>query len=174
MLAIPGETVLFGSPEADFMVTSHRIRANFKGWGQAHTISIMLEELCSSAVKYSSQPLLFPLAFFVFLGGGLTTLLVRPPATTFGSIIRFAPLCSGGVLAIGLVFLYFVTRHITLVFSSAGASIELDAMGMGLVTTEELIDTVEAAKDCRFLQSRMVPMEVYQPQGMTEWVDREV
>ena len=164
MLTIPGETILYGSPEADFMVTSHRIRAIYKGWGQAHTISIMLEELCSSAVKYSSQPWLFVVAFFAFLGGGILTLFIQPPGGNLGSIIRFVPLCGGGVIVIGLVILYFITRHMTLVFASAGSTIVLDVMSLGLITTQELIDTVEIAKDYRYLQSRIISTEEYQPQ----------
>jgi hypothetical protein len=162
MIPIPGETILYGSEDANFLVTSHRIRANYKSWGQANSISIMLEELCSSSVKYSSQPLLFVLAFFVFVGGGLTTLFVHPSIGNVGNIIRFVPICGGLAIAIGLAFLYFLTRRLTLVFASAGASIVLDAMSLGLTITKELIDTIEIAKNYRYAQSVTVNTE-YQP-----------
>jgi hypothetical protein len=75
------------------------------------------------------------------------------------------------LFAIGLVLIYFITRRMTLVFASVGASIVLDAMSLGLPTSKELIDTVEAAKDYRFMQCEAFRTR-YQPVWNTEegWI----
>lgn len=163
MLSIPGETILYGTVDSDFVITSHRIRASSKGLGQADLISIMLEELNSSTLKYSSHPLFFLVAFVALIGGGLTSLFLRTPNTNLGALLKFAPLCTGGVVAVGLVFLYIVTRQLTLVFASGGASITLDAMRLGMATTRDLIDTVEIAKNYRYAH-----IETYAPEAQPE------
>ncbi len=160
MLPIPGETILYGAVDADFVITSHRIRANSKSWGQAHLISIMLEELSSASLKYTSHPLLFVVAFFAFVAGGITSVFTHTPNTNLGTLLKFAPLCTGGVVAVGLVLLYFITRQLVLVFASAGASITLDAMRLGLATTRDLIDTVEIAKNYRYFQAEAFTPEM--------------
>jgi hypothetical protein len=52
-----------------------------------------------------------------------------------------------------------------------GASIVLDAMSLGLQTSKELIDTIEAAKDYRFMQSEAFRTK-FQPVWNTEegWI----
>jgi hypothetical protein len=165
MFMLPGENILYGSTEADFVVTSHRIRVDSKRWGQAQVTSIMLEELCSSELKYSSLPLLFGFAFLVLLLGGIGTLLAYTQQLSgILELLRFAPLCGGLLFAMGLVFIYFMTRRMTLVLASAGSSIALDAMRLGVQTTKELIDIIEAAKDYRYSQAGMVNTE-FQPEG---------
>ena len=164
MLLIPGETIIYGSAETEFVVTTHRVRVDTKSWGQAHVISIMLDELCSAELKYSSQPLLFLWAFLFLVFGGVGTLFIRSQGGDFGNLLRFIPLCGGLVLAIGLVLWYFVTRHMSLVLASAGTSIAVDAMGLGVDRTKELMDTIETAKNYRYFQSGMIPPEV-QPVG---------
>jgi hypothetical protein len=163
MYILPGETILYGSPEAGFVITSHRIRIDSKSWGQAQVTSIMLEELCSAEVKYSSQPLLFVLAFLLLLLGGASTIWAYTRQVSgILSLLRLIPLCSGMLLALGLVFIYFMSRRLTLVLASAGASIVLDGMRLGMETTRQLIDTIESAKDYRFTQGGVVNPEFQQ------------
>jgi hypothetical protein len=154
MLLLPEETIIYGSPEAGFAVTSHRLRMDSKSRGQAQVTSMMLEELCSAELRYSSQPLLFVLAFLVLILGGLGTFLASAiHGSGIMNVLKIVPLCGSVLFAMGLVFIYFITRRMTLVFASVGASIVLDAMSLGLQTSKELIDTIEAAKDYRFMQS---------------------
>ena len=163
MYLIPGETVIYGSSEAGFVVTSHRVRIDSKGWGQAQVTSIMLEELCSSEVKYSSQPLLFVLAGLILLLGVAGTIWAYTRQVSgLLSLLRYVPVCGGLMIAMGSVFLYFMTRRLTLVLASAGASIALDSMRLGMATTKQLIDTIESAKDYRFTQGGVVYPE-FQP-----------
>jgi hypothetical protein len=158
MLSLPGETILYSSTEAEFVVTSHRIRVDTKRWGQAQVTSIMLEELCSCELKYTSQPMLFVLAALTLLAGGLGTLLAYLQGErilnveTILTIFKFGPLCCGGAMAIGLVLLYFIMRRLTLSLASAGSAIVLDALRLGVDTTKEIIDTIETAKNYRYQQ----------------------
>jgi len=154
MLLLPEETIIYGSPEAGFVVTSHRIRVDTESRGQAQVTSMMLEELCSAELKYTSHPLLFVLAFLVIILGGIGTLLAyTQQASGIMLILRYVPLCGSILFALGLIFIYFATRRMTLVLATAGNPIVLDAMRLGVQTTKALIDTIESAKDYRFLQS---------------------
>jgi hypothetical protein len=158
MLSLPGETILYSSTEAEFVVTSHRIRIDTKRWGQAQVTSIMLEELCSCEVKYTSQPLLFVVAALSLLAGGIGTLLAYLQGEailnveSILTILKFVPLCCGGAAAVGLVLLYFITRRLTFSMASAGSSIVLDALRLGVDTTKEIIDIIENAKNYRYQQ----------------------
>jgi hypothetical protein len=162
MNLIPGEAILSGSVEAGLVITTHRVRVDAKGWGQAHVYSIMLDELCSTELRYTSQPLLFLLAFLLLSLGGIITLLIGSQASNLGTLLRFLPMCGGVLFAIGAALLYFVTRRMSLVFASAGSSIAVDAMSIGVDRAKELMDTIESAKNYRYFQSNMLPPE-YQP-----------
>jgi hypothetical protein len=159
MITLPGETTIYSSTEAEFVVTSHRIRVDTKRWGQAQVTSIMLEELCSSELKYSSQPVLLVYAVLAFMIGTVLSFLTFwrgesiLKVENLQTLLKLIPLCCGGVLVLGLVVLYFVSRRLTLSLSSAGASIVLDALRLGVETTKEIIDTIEAAKNSRYFQS---------------------
>jgi hypothetical protein len=172
MFLLPEETIIYGSPEAGFVVTSHRLRVDTKSWGQAQVASMMLEELCSAELRYSSQPLLFVLAFLgLILGVVITLLAYTQQGSGIMTVLKFVPLCGSVLFAMGLVFIYFFTRRMTLVFASAGTAIVLDAMSLGLQTSKELIDTIEAAKDYRFMQSEVFKTR-FQPVWNTEegWI----
>jgi len=160
MLLLPEETVIYGSPEAGFIVTSHRLRVETKSWGQAQVTSMMLEDLCSAEFRYSSQPWLFVFAFLLLLLGGVGAFLAFTQlGSSIMTVLKVIPLCGGILFAIGLVFLYFVTRRMTLVLASTGASIVLDAMSLGLDRSKELMDIIETAKNYRNFQSGLVSTE---------------
>ena len=172
MFLLPEETILYGSPEAGFVVTSHRLRMDSKSRGQAQVTSMMLEELCSAELRYSSQPLLFVLAFLVLVLGGLVTFVASAiHSSGIMNVLKIIPGCGSVLFAMGLVLIYFITRRMTLVFASVGASIVLDAMSLGLQTSKGLIDTIEAAKDYRFMQ-REAFRTGFQPVWNTEeaWI----
>lgn len=156
MYLLPDETILDGSPEAGFVITSHRVRMDTQGRGHAQVTSMMLEELCSTELKYSSQPLLFALAALALvLGATGAYFAARQAGSGILSLLWVVPLCGSLLFAAGMVFIYFATRRMTLVLASAGNAIVLDALGLGVQRSKELIDTIEAAKDYRFMQSRL-------------------
>jgi len=172
MFLLPEETIIYGSPEAGFIVTTHRLRMDSKSRGQAQVTSMMLEELCSAELRYSSQPLLFVLAFLIIVLGGLGTFVASAiHSSGIMNVLKIVPVCGSVLFAMGLVFIYFITRRMTLVFAAVGASIVLDAMSLGLQTSKELIDTVEAAKDYRFMQCEAFRTR-FQPVWNTEeaWI----
>jgi hypothetical protein len=164
MLSLPGETILYSSTEAEFVVTTHRLRVDTKRWGQAQVTSIMLEELCSSELKYTSQPILFVYAFLSLLAGAFLTFLIYWRGENVFKVehiqilLKLVPLSCGGVLALLQVIFYFITRRLTLVLSSAGSSIVLDALRLGVQTTKDIIDTIETAKNNRYYQYGTAPI----------------
>ena len=60
----------------------------------------------------------------------------------------------GGVIAILFVVFYFASRRQVIELASAGAAIRQDTAGMNLDTALTFIDTVEEAKNKRYLLNR--------------------
>ena len=123
-------------------------------WGHSRIISFMLEELCSAEMTYSSYPWLLLFALLSFLLGVIATSFISSQIKNTSSTLQIMPLCFCGLISIGLIVIYFMTRHHTLLLSSGGSTIALDTKQLGDQKTEDLIDTIEMVKNDRFFQGR--------------------
>ena len=140
MRSLPGERVLYKSPNGRLKVTTHRLRYDRQGGGTGSIKSIMLEEVASCAMTRLTYPWLLVVAGLCVLGGLL--------AGVQGS---------GGVVAIGVFFglvcgvAYLLSRRQVVVIASAGSSITMNTQGWTVVEVRDLFDHVEAAKNARYL-----------------------
>ena len=137
---IPDEHVIFERRREGLTLTSHRVLYQTQVGGQTHTVSIMLEDLCScSASRTDFWALLIVGAVFAVLG-----IIIAFVATQAGFAV-------GGIV-LGVVFLliYFGSRRTTLALASAAAVIRVSTSGMKPAEIAELVRQVAQAKDARF------------------------
>ena len=134
MKLMDGERVLVTSDNNAFTLTSHRLRHETK----SDVVSIMLDQLCSCGIVHRDHAWMRVAAAACVVG-----------AIAFQSYGN--ALIAGIVGALLLVVAYFVTRHQVLTFSSGGESINVKVTGAGLDKTVAFIDSVEAAKNNRYL-----------------------
>jgi len=141
---LPGETILLESDNQNLVLTSHRVRCSMQTMGLAKVTSIMLEELSACEITTTSSPWLFVLALLVFLIG----LFANTPSQDSSSTI------GGALIALAIVLTYFGTRQRVISLRAAGGAIIVPTKGMDAEVALEFIDTLEAAKNDRFLAAR--------------------
>jgi hypothetical protein len=137
---IRGESILSMSENNLIVLTTHRIRYSYSEWGEANTISIMLEKISSIQARYISYPLLL-------LVGGLA-ILVAFIMNSNHSDEREAII--PGVIGIGCIIWYFMSRkHFCIITSDGGAKIAFSTNGVKREVVISMIDKIEAAKSKR-------------------------
>jgi hypothetical protein len=142
MNPLQGEAVLLQVAGNKLTLSSHRVRYESDALGSAEIKSIMLEEVTSIAMVYSSNVTFLVLAAISLIVGFVVA--ANDPRMQGALVI-------GVIAAIVLAVLFFVSRRQTLSFASAGATITVNTQGMKLDAVKELIERAEAAKNERFL-----------------------
>jgi len=146
MVMQTGEQILGGN-EADFLVTSHRIRLSWSSSGEAHFQSIMLEEIASSYLGSRNNPILLLLA-------AICAVLGVVDRSYGGSAFALV----AGIVAAGiLVLFYFRTRKKVITFASAGDKMYVNVSRMSFQDAKEIINLVEDAKNERYIQRLSLP-----------------
>lgn len=129
MKLMENENTLITSDSKELVLTTHRVRQHAKKLGQQTLISIMLDEITSCSYEYKGNMIWIILA-------GLSFILGISASSILGAIIGSAIFAA----------IYFYTRKITLVISSAKQEINADVTGMNPKAIEEYIDSIESAK----------------------------
>jgi hypothetical protein len=140
---MPGERVLLESDNGQLILTSHRVSFEASAAGMAEFTSIMLEELASCQITYTSKPILLVLAVLSVLVGAY-----------FNTSRDSTPLVVGVIAGALLVAAYFATRTQVISLASAGATIRAGTKGMSMETAKQFIDKAELAKNERYLMLR--------------------
>jgi len=122
-----------------FIVTTHRVRLETKGWGTANIYSIMLEEIDSCVGGSLSSPSLLIMAGLVILGAIL------------GFRDQENRLIFGVIIALFLVVLYLLTRRQSLRVSSARTAIEIGFRSADFQEIIQFLNEIESAKNKRYL-----------------------
>jgi hypothetical protein len=137
---IPGESILTTSENNLIVLTTHRVRYSYSEWGQANTISIMLEKISSIQARYISYPLLL-------VAGGVAILVAFfIGSNRFGEQAPIVPTAIG----IGCIIWYFMSRkHFCIITSDGGAKIAFSTDGVKREVVVSMIDKIEAAKSKR-------------------------
>jgi len=118
-------------------LTTHRIRSIIK-INNIHITSIMLDEVCSCEIYYSSNILFVIFGIAVLIG----SIFVGLQITTWGY--------AGIIIALILFLIYFLDRGGIMIFSSAGAKIITPKKNFSVSQMLSFIDKVESAKNLRY------------------------
>ncbi len=123
-------------------LTSHRVRMKSGRWGSGLFTSIMLEELKSCQLRWSSHPWLLVLAGLAALGG-LASSFSGGEGAGAGAAV-------GIVAAVVFGVIYLLTRRHVLSLASGGAAIVV-SVGGNSDALRDFIHNVEEAKNERYL-----------------------
>jgi hypothetical protein len=101
----------------------------------------MLDELCSTSLQLTIN-----IGYLV--AAGLSTAV----GAAWAAIGKQPVILIGGAL-LGLLFVlaFYLTRSQSLLLETAGASISVETSSMDATSLQEIIDTIEAAKNARYL-----------------------
>lgn len=148
MNLLPGEKILLQSEDKNVVVTSHRARLGMQTTGFSKVTSIMLDEVSTCEVTSTSKPWLLVAALVIFLIGLYA-------GTSNNPFSRSDPTAMLGGTIIGLFFAiaYFATRQKVISLRSSSGAINLQTQGMSMENAVVFIDTVEAAKNDRYLSA---------------------
>ena len=141
MKLLPGEKQLVEGGNGVLTLTTHRIRFDAKGSGNARLVSMTLDSVASCGLVSRSNPLLILAALFV---GGSGILFARQLGSTSVYALGFA-------IILGIA--YFLSRASVLSIASGGESIQASVKGMNHAAVVDFIDSVEEAK-LAFLSGR--------------------
>lgn len=133
---IPNEKVLYKSDGYSLVLTTHRIRHD-RG---SEVTSIMLEELRSCEMLYTSK------LRFLIIGALLVLIGLGGIAKAQGDIFWL-----GLIIGLFLIMAYFLSRKSVLQLCSGGAAITYGIDGKSKDVAMKIIDSVEAAKNERYL-----------------------
>ncbi len=139
MNVLPNESVILETDGGMLVLTTHRVRWDPKKASSGLITSIMLEEVCSCQVRYTTYPALFAVAALAIVAGAM-----------LNSHSDSTPMVVGVVVAIVCVVAFLVTRRKTLSVRSAAGSIEVSANQMALDNLRTFIDSLESAKSARW------------------------
>jgi hypothetical protein len=142
MHLLSGEKILLESDPKGLILTTHRVQSEVKVFGGDEVISIMLDELASCAITRTSNPIPLILAALCLVIGFMVMTNSRGDAT---------PLITWGIIALIFFGVYYATRRQVIALASSGATIQRSIKGMTLQTAKQFINTVEAAKNERYL-----------------------
>ena len=123
MNLMSNERILLESDPKGLILTTHRVRSEDEGLGNAQIKSIMLEELASCAIIQASNNVLLVLAALCVLIGLFITA---------GGRVDAAPFVISLFIAGILVAAYFASRQQVLALASAGTTIRTNTKGMKL------------------------------------------
>ena len=138
MNVLPNEGLISEDDSGRLVLTTHRIRWDPKKASAGLITSIMLEEVCSCQVRYTTYPLLLAVAALAIVAGGV----LKSESDSTAIVV-------GVIVAVACVMAFLATRRKTLSIASAGASVDIAANHMGLDNLRAFIDAVETAKDAR-------------------------
>jgi hypothetical protein len=143
---LPEETVLLAwetqSRAEELIVTTHRVRLSRRAIGWRWTSSVMLESLTACALDFRSRLVFIVLAVLSpIVGMGLTL-----------GIAEWLPLICGIAFGVLFVVLYVRSRDQVVEFTAPGATIRVRSSGRSLDDVRQLVETVEAAKNARYVQ----------------------
>jgi hypothetical protein len=143
---LPGEDVLLTwemqSRAEELIVTTHRIRLSRRAIGWRWTSSMLLESLIACTLDFRSRLIFIVLAVLSPIVGMGWTL----------GIAEWLPLiCSIG-LGVLFVVLYVRSRDQVVEFTAPGTTIKVRSSGRSLDDVRQLVETVEAAKNARYIQ----------------------
>ncbi|MBL6446094.1 hypothetical protein JMN32_07235 [Fulvivirga sp. 29W222] len=124
------ESILVKSESEVVVLTTHRLRYQDK----KELTSIMLKQISSIDIKYTSHPLLIILAVIT----GLEGIVILSNSETEIAILA---LFSAGILAA----LFLSSRKHVVTISSASSRLVFHTKGMGEQSVESFVDKVEAA-----------------------------
>lgn len=149
MNLMQGERVLMQSASENLILTTHRIRHESESFGQSQIISILLEELASSAMERTSVLLFLVLAALCLGVGLVATAIVAITTSSLGfSIVGLGlSVASAGVFAL----VYLFTQEQVLTFASAGAMIKISVNEMTAEGARDFLEMTEVAKNTRYL-----------------------
>jgi hypothetical protein len=134
------ENLITESDNKEILLTSHRIRYFSKSWGKTKVISMMLENISSIEVHYSSNIIILA-AGCIFILAGLIA----------GGNDQGDPMILGLIVGSLLILSYFITRkHVVTISSDGGTQINLVTGGMKSEVIIGFIDKIEKAKSERF------------------------
>lgn len=124
------------------ILTTHRIRQSKKSWNTTNITSIMLEQITSCVFKKKTNPILLFISLLCII---------------FGIYIIFSTDKDSGLIisAIGVLF-FIIYRFLfikVLIISSAAGKITINIYGSKIDKIIDIINTIESAKNKRFLQS---------------------
>lgn len=139
MVSIPDEKILFESKSEALILTTHRVRFEARGFGASDFTSLMLEEIVSCEFVYRSHPALIILGLVAAVSG----FVLR-------GYLEFAWMIGLILMAIFLLA-YLLTIERVLLLASCNAVIGVPIRELGMQNVRSFIDTLEAAKNARFL-----------------------
>lgn len=160
MTMMPDEKVLLQS--GGLTLTTHRVRSEAERGGKMQITSIMLEELCSCEIRFTSNSLLLKLGGLLAALGIVIGIMSSDAFQHIFDLYDDAYVSwSQAILLLGviLVAIYFATRKEVISLASAAARINLQRRQSGQQEAKQLIDQIEATKNQRYLLARAVANE---------------
>ncbi len=127
------EKILLRLDDAVLVLTNYRIRYNGNQWGKREVISIMLEDLTSCEIMYTTKPVLI-----------LVSMLIAFASLMFD--LTATELIVGLVVACVPVIIYYLSRNQVLRLSSASASIVVDTEDISIEAANRFLDVAESSK----------------------------
>jgi hypothetical protein len=166
MTSLPGEYVVkeVRNSKRRLVLTTHRVRYEFKSWGYSNRIGIMLESLASCGVTRSSSPLWLILAVVAFLLGAA---YAQQPRNEMALAVGIAA-------ALVFVLIYFLTRQEMITLTSAGGTtIRTTTAGVGATVVNAFLEAVERAKNDRYtlLTGQITSQASYADMSPTNFVE---
>jgi hypothetical protein len=134
---LPGEQFVARLSGQNLVLSTHRLRSETVMFGQVALVSIMLEEIASSALIILTRPMLLIIAVVIAAIAFLTM------------IVSFKMFVVGAIIAGCFVLAYFLTQRRVLSFASAGASINVTVGETSDDLCRNFLDLVENAKAAR-------------------------
>jgi hypothetical protein len=144
---LPDESVLLAwetQPRAEeLIVTTHRVQVSQSGTGRRSKTNIMLESITACTLEFRSHVVLIILAVLLLAAGLVFVAAGEQQGVGFA-------LAGLGVL---FAILYARSRGQVVQFITAGAKIEVRCFGRSLNDVRRFVETVEAAKNARYIQN---------------------
>jgi hypothetical protein len=145
MTLLPGENVLLAwetqARREELIVTTHRVQHSRRAIGRRWKTNIMLDSITACSLEFCSCVLYIVLAVLAVIVG-LGFAFDNGPG----------PIIGGVVAGLVFVFLYRRSRDQVVEFTTAGATIKVGSSGRSLEEVRQLVETVEAAKNARYMQ----------------------
>lgn len=135
-LLFQGEEIISESENKVISLTTHRIRLNDSSIGSSHLVSIMLDKVSSIEVRYKSWWILLILSILLIIGGLWMGMLNNGEAMMVGIVVG---------LLLGL-FYVFSRKHVIVISSDGGTSLNFHTKGMKREKIMEFINKIERAK----------------------------
>jgi hypothetical protein len=123
------------------VLTTHRVRYEFKSWGYSNRVGIMLDALASCGVTRSSSPLWLVLAAVALAWGVISA---QQPRNEMALAVGMAG-------ALVFILIYFLTRREMITLTCAGGTtIRTTTAGVTAEVVNAFLEAVERAKNARY------------------------